>query len=576
MNSSHNMAFTSAIQTEGHSPTIGPQGFSEKRKESDMGRTEKDAVVRDSEEIVEDESKKLAYDHTHRKLKPRHIQLIGIGGTIGTVLYVQIGKALMEGGPASLFIAFIIWSAVILCITVCLAEMVTYLPISSPFIRFATRYVDEAFGVAAGYNFFIFQAAMVPFEVTACNLIITYWSDAVPVAGIIVIVLVLFGLLNIFAVKWYGEAEFWLSLSKVLLSVGLIFFTFIVMLGGNPLGDRFGFRYWKNPGAFNEYYKTGDLGRWLGFLACLIQASFTIAGPDYVSMAAGEAVNPRKILPKAYNGIFYRLTTFFVLGVLCVGILVPYNDPDLAAAYEKDLPGAAASPYVVAMDRLKIPVLPHIVNAMVLLAAFSAGNSYVYCASRSLYGLALDGKAPRILTKCTKTGVPIYCVLIVFVFALLAFLQVSNGSAVVLNWFVNLVTASQLINFSVITFTYTRFRKALMAQGVPRTSLPYQSRGQPYVAYIALVSTFVMTFISGYTVFLPGNWDIPTFFFSYTMIGVFPVIYVGWKLWHRTKFLSPKEIDIVTGVEEVDVYTRNYVEEPSSNAFTRFNDMVFG
>ncbi|GKZ29440.1 hypothetical protein AbraIFM66950_004848 [Aspergillus brasiliensis] len=523
-----------------------------------MERSEKDAVVRDSEEVLEDDTKKLAYDHTHRKLKPRHIQLIGIGGSVGTVLYVQIGKALMEGGPASL------------------GEMVTYLPISSPFIRFATRYVDEAFGVAAGYNFFIFQAAMVPFEVTACNLIITYWSDAVPVAGIIVIVLVLFMLLNIFAVKWYGEAEFWLSLSKVLLSVGLIFFTFIVMLGGNPLGDRFGFRYWKNPGAFNEYYKTGDLGRWLGFLACLIQASFTIAGPDYVSMAAGEAVNPRKILPRAYNGIFYRLTTFFVVGVLCVGILVPYNDPDLAAAYEQDLPGAAASPYVVAMDRLKIPILPHIVNAMVLLAAFSAGNSYVYCSSRSLYGLALDGKAPRILTKCTKSGVPIYCVLIVFIFALLSFLQVSNGSAVVLNWFVNLVTASQLINFSVITFTYTRFRKALMAQGVPRTSLPYQSRGQPYVAYIALVSTFIMTFVGGYTVFLPGNWDIPTFFFSYTMIGVFPVIYVGWKLWHRTKFLDPTEVDIVTGVEEVEVYTRNYVEEPSSNVFTRFNDWVFG
>ncbi|OJJ71461.1 hypothetical protein ASPBRDRAFT_56051 [Aspergillus brasiliensis CBS 101740] len=570
------MAYTSAIQTGGHSPTISPQELREERKETAMERSEKDAVVRDSEEILEDDSKKLAYDHTHRKLKPRHIQLIGIGGSVGTVLYVQIGKALMEGGPASLFLAFIIWSAVILCITVCLGEMVTYLPISSPFIRFATRYVDEAFGVAAGYNFFIFQAAMVPFEVTACNLIITYWSDAVPVAGIIVIVLVLFMLLNIFAVKWYGEAEFWLSLSKVLLSVGLIFFTFIVMLGGNPLGDRFGFRYWKNPGAFNEYYKTGDLGRWLGFLACLIQASFTIAGPDYVSMAAGEAVNPRKILPRAYNGIFYRLTTFFVVGVLCVGILVPYNDPDLAAAYEQDLPGAAASPYVVAMDRLKIPILPHIVNAMVLLAAFSAGNSYVYCSSRSLYGLALDGKAPRILTKCTKSGVPIYCVLIVFIFALLSFLQVSNGSAVVLNWFVNLVTASQLINFSVITFTYTRFRKALMAQGVPRTSLPYQSRGQPYVAYIALVSTFVMTFVGGYTVFLPGNWDIPTFFFSYTMIGVFPVIYVGWKLWHRTKFLDPTEVDIVTGVEEVDVYTRNYVEEPSSNAFTRFNDWVFG
>lgn len=211
------------------------------------------------------------------------------------------------------------------------------------------------------------------------------------------------------------------------------------MLGGNPLGDRFGFRYWKNPGAFAEYYKKGDLGRWLGFLQCLIQASFTIAGPDYVSMAAGETENPRKVMPKAFNAVFYRLTAFFVLGSLAVGILVPYNDPTMKAAFDQSLPGAAASPYVISMDRLHIPVLPHIVNAMILTACFSAGNSYVYCASRSLYGLALEGKAPRILRKCTKNGVPIYCVAIVLMIALLSFLQVSNGAAVVLNWFVNLV-----------------------------------------------------------------------------------------------------------------------------------------
>ena len=212
------------------------------------------------------------------------------------------------------------------------------------------------------------------------------------------------------------------------------------MVGGNPLGDRFGFRYWIEPGAFNEYYKTGDTGKFLGFLSALIAASFTIAGPDYVSMAAGETINPRVVLPKAFNGVFYRLTAFFVLGVLCVGILVPYNDPTMADAFENGKPGAAASPYVISMDRLRIPVLPHIVNAVVLTAAFSAGNSYVYCASRSLYGLALEGKAPQILTKCTKKGVPIYCVAVVLLIALLSFLQVSNGASVVLAWFVNLVS----------------------------------------------------------------------------------------------------------------------------------------
>lgn len=212
------------------------------------------------------------------------------------------------------------------------------------------------------------------------------------------------------------------------------------MLGGNPLGDRFGFRYWNNPGSFAEHYKTGSLGRWLGFLACFIQASFTIAGPDYVSMAAGETINPRGVLPKAYNSVFYRLTAFFVLGTLCVGILVPYNDQTMADAFDNNKPGAAASPYVISMNRLNIPILPHIVNAVILTACFSAGNSYVYCASRSLYGLALEKKAPRFLTKCTKNGVPIYCVGIVLLIALLAFLQVSNGASVVLSWFVNLVS----------------------------------------------------------------------------------------------------------------------------------------
>lgn len=277
-------------------------------------------------------------------------------------------------------------------------------------------------------------------------------------------------------------------------------------------------------------------------------------------MAAGEAINPRTVLPKAYNGVFYRLTVFFVLGTLCVGVLVPYNDPTMTAAFKENRPGAAASPYVIAMERLNIPVLPHIVNAMVLLASFSAGNSYVYCASRSLYGMALDGKAPRIFTKCTKAGVPISCVGLVLCIALLAFLQVSNSASVVLNWFVNLVTASQLINFSVCTFTYIRFKKALDAQGVSRDSLPYKSWGQPYVAYLALVSTSVMAVVGGYDVFLPGNWDVPTFFFSYTMIGAFPIIYIGWKLLRSTKVHDVHDIDLVSGLDEIDDYTRNYVE----------------
>lgn len=179
------------------------------------------------------------------------------------------------------------------------------------------------------------------------------------------------------------------------------------------------------------------------------------------------------------------------------------------------------------MDRLGIPVLPHIINFLILTSAFSAGNSTLYCATRSLYGLALEGKAPRSLTTCSKSGVPYMCVAVVFAISMLAFLQVNHSAAVVLNWFVSLVTASQLINFCVITYTYICFKKACEAQGIKRDSLPYKAPFQPYAAWLSLVCGLVMTLVGGYSIFLDDNFTVPDFLFQYMMVGLFPVIFFG-------------------------------------------------
>lgn len=113
-----------------------------------------------------------------------------------------------------------------------------------------------------------------------------------------------------------------------------------------------------------------------------------------------------------------------------------------------------------------------------------------------------------------------------------------------------------------VTFTYIRFKKALDAQGISRDTLPYRSWFQPYIAYIACIATTIMAFVGGYRVFLPGNWSVATFLFSYTMIGVFPVLYFGWRILHKTKFLKPDEVDLVTGLAEIEAYTREYVSPP--------------
>lgn len=498
------------------------------------------------------------YRETVRTLKERHIQLIGMGGTIGTALFVQIGQPLTKGGPASLLMAFIIWCVPIMFVTSSTAEMVSFLPISSPFVRLAGRCVDEAFQVMAGWNFFLFQAIMVPFEITAVNAVLHFWIDGYSPAIPIVIQLVIYFCINFFAVKFYGESEYWLALGKVLLAIGLIFFTFIVMVGGNPQRDAFGFRAWNNPGAFNTYIATGNWGRFLGFVACLVQAAFTIAGPEYVSMTAGEAENPRRTLPKAFKAVFYRLTIFFIIGALSVGILCPFNDPTLLEAITSGKPGAAASPYVVAMTRLKIRVLPHIVNVLVLTAAFSGGNSYVYCSSRTLYGLSAEGYAPKFFTYCTKSGVPIFSVLVPLVFGLLAFLQMGRTASTVLNWIVSLVTVSQVINFSILCITYLRFYQGLKAQGIDRRTLPYRGWFQPYGAWIGLVCCAFMALLSGWSVFV--YWDVTTFIFAYIMIPVCLFIYVGWKLWSKCKYVKAEEMDLTTGIKEIEDYESSYID----------------
>ena len=373
----------------------------------------------------------------------------------------------------------------------------------------------------------------------------------------------MFSALNILAVRAYGEAEFWLSGGKVFLIIILFSFTFVTMVGGNPKHDAYGFRYWNEPGSFAEYHSTGSLGRFEGFLAALWSASFTVVGPEYIAMVAAEAKRPRVYIKNAFKTVYWRFGIFFILGSLCVGIIIPYNDPTLVAILAGTTGGsgtATASPYVIAMKNLQVSVLPHITNALMVTSIFSAGNTYTYCATRSLYGLALEGRAPKILRRCTKRGIPIYAFMIVMVFPLLSFLQVSNSSAQVLTWLVNLITAGGIIDYITMSVTYLCFFYACKAQGVDRRTLPYRGWFQPYCGWIGLVGTTLVVFCYGYSSFTP--WNNNTFWTYYTMVIAAPVLFVSWKVIKRTKFVKPSEADLVWEAPIIDAYEASCISEP--------------
>ena len=233
---------------------------------------------------------------------------------------------------------------------------------------------------------------------------IQFWNGAkdINVAAWISLIIVLVVCLNIFAVAIYGEAEFCFASVKIITIVGLLIFAFIIDLGGGPTRDRLGFRYWKHPGAMKEYVALGDKGRFLGLFSTLVNAAFSYGGVEMVAVAAGEAENPRKNIPKAVRRVFWRILFFYVLGSLAIGVLLPFDEPTLLGAIDSDAPGAAASPWVIAIYRASVPVLPSIINAVILTSATSSANAFVYTGSRYLYALAQNGQAPRFFLKCTK------------------------------------------------------------------------------------------------------------------------------------------------------------------------------
>lgn len=369
--------------------------------------------------------------------------------------------------------------------------------------------------------------------------------------------------LNVFAVAVYGEAEFWLSSGKVLLLAILFCFTFITMVGGNPQHDAYGFRNWNNPGAFEAFSSTGNLGKFEGFLAALWAASFTCVGPEYVGMMSAEAKHPRTYVKTAYKIVYARILVFFIGGALAVGILVPYNDATLEAVYHGGSGhsgSAAASPYIIAMKNMNVKILPSIVTALLATTIFSAGNTYVYCATRSLYGMALEGRAPKLLRKCTSRGIPIYCFGVVMLFPFLSFLQLSSGSATVLNWLINLATGATVIDYIVICITYIRFHQACKAQAFDRSKLPYCGRFQPWCAYLALVWEVLIIFCYGYKSFNPFTPS--AFVTAYTMPMLVPILFVGWKVIKSTKWLKPEEVDLTWEAPLITAYEESLDDPP--------------
>ncbi|KAF9445904.1 hypothetical protein P691DRAFT_777232, partial [Macrolepiota fuliginosa MF-IS2] len=499
-----------------------------------------------------------------RGLQERHLSMIALAGMIGTGLFLSSGSALSQAGPLSCVVGFIVMGTVTAAVAYTSAEMSAFKPVGGGFVRHAGMWLDKSSCVSIGWNFWYSMAITMPAEITAASTLLGFWfrgpNPLIPISVLWVTITAI----NLSPVRIYGEFEFYFAFIKIALIVSFIVVGIVFDIHGFPGQDPTGLRYWRSPfPLFLDYKLPGAAGRFLGFWSTMISAAFAYGNVQVVAIAGAETRNPRKSIPKALKQTFVRVIFFYVLSIFVISLLIPANDPRLS----RPTGTATRSPFVIALEQTGNKVIPSIVNTVIFTSAFSSGNSCTFLASRTLHGLALDGHAPRIFLKLNRFKIPYIAVSFSSMWGAIAFLSINKGSYQAFMWLVALVTTAGLISWVVLCVTYLRFFYALRKQRVSRSQLPYRSPFQPYLTYYALVMNILILLFSGWTSFF-GKFDLSSFLSNYLNCLIFPLAYLGCKVYFRDQFVPLDKIDLAT---ELAIVARERVSETHRASESRYD-----
>ncbi|SCU86069.1 LADA_0D12068g1_1 [Lachancea dasiensis] len=499
-----------------------------------------------------------------RHLKNRHLQMIAIGGAIGTGLFVGSGTALRTAGPAGILIGWGLMGTMIYCVVMAVGEMAVAYPVSGGFTTFAVRFLDESLGFALNYNYMLQWLVVIPLELVAASITVNFWGTPPRYRdGFVALFYVVVVVINFFGAKGYGEAEFVFSLIKVVTVTGFIILGIVLVCGGGPEGGYIGGALWNNPGAIPGA-NAGQ--RFKGVCTVFVTAAFSFSGSELVGLASAETENPRKVLPGAAKQVFWRICLFYIISLCLVGLLVPYNDENLIGASSVD---AAASPFVIAIKTHGIRGLPHVINVVILISVLSVGNSGVFACSRTLTALAEQGYLPKIFAYIDRKGRPLVATVFTCVFALLSFIAASDKEGDVFSWLLALSGLSALFTWLGICLCHIRFRRALAAQGRSTDELAFTSPAGYWGSVYGAVMLFLILIAQFWIAVWPlgGGGSAEAFFNAYLSFPVLIAFYVFHKIWKRnwTWFIRAKDMDIDTGrrVVDIDVLREEVAEEKS-------------
>ncbi|MBA0209897.1 amino acid permease [Pectobacterium brasiliense] len=399
-----------------------------------------------------------------RGLKNRHIQLIALGGAVGTGLFLGIAQTIKMAGP-SVLLGYAIGGLIAFLIMRQLGEMVVEEPVAGSFSHFAYKYWGDFAGFASGWNYWVLYVLVAMAELSAVGIYVQYWWPDIPTWVSAAVFFLLINAINLANVKVYGEMEFWFAIIKVVAIIGMIVFGGWLLLSGTGGPEATVTNLWAQGGFFPNGV--------LGLVMAMAVIMFSFGGLELVGITAAEADDPEKSIPRATNQVIYRILIFYIGSLAILLSLYPWG---------KVVEGG--SPFVMIFHELNSNVVATVLNIVVLTAALSVYNSCVYCNSRMLFGLAKQGNGPKVLKTVDARGVPVVAI---------AISALATALCVLINYLIPgkafellmaLVVSALVINWAMISLAHLKFRAQKDKEG---TVTKFKALLYPLGNYICLL-----------------------------------------------------------------------------------------
>lgn len=475
------------------------------------------------------------------------LQMIAIGGSIGTGLLLGSGKSLSEGGAVPLLLGYLLVATFIYCMCQALGELLVAMPVTGSFTKYSIMLIDKSWGFAMGWNYCLQWLILLPMELVAASMTVKFWpivANYLPDYMVITIFYAMIILMNLLSVKYYGLFEVIFSLMKV---VAIIIFLVVgIFIDVGVIGnERIGFKYWKDPGIFSG-------NGFSGFIGVIVTAAFSFSGSELVGITASEARNPDKEVPKAIKQVFWRICGFYLFSLFVIGLLVPFNHPNLVGDNKSDV---NASPFVLALANTRDNTFANIMNVVILISILSVGNSSIYASSRTLIALSENKQAPSVLNYIDKKKRPLIAIGISISFGSLAYISVLSpkGSEIMFLWLMSISGISVLCTYGTITFCHIRFRRVLKLNKISyKEELPFCSQIGLTGSWYGLLVSVVIAISQIYIAITPvkGRFAITYFFQKVLGLIVISIFYLAHKIYLYTRY---GEFQLLIDLKTVDM-----------------------